>query len=83
MNKTIGSILFWALLLGALGYGAYSYYNHSNNNPEEETPLPERVHQRNLKQSGPPMEKFQEDMGKRMRQSKERGVDLGKSKQPH
>lgn len=80
MNKTLAGILFWVLFLGALGYGAYRYYTHDRD-LEEKTPIPIRVRESQLKQSAPPLEKFQEDMGKRLQRSEERGVDLSKSKE--
>lgn len=79
MNKTVGSILFWVVVLGALAYGVYAFYN-STPDPEERTPLPQKVQGERQKQDEPPLKGFEKDMEKRVENAKSGGVDLTKPK---
>jgi hypothetical protein len=75
MKKVIGSILFWVIVLGALGYGTYRFY-FSAPNPEVETPLPQKVQTERQKQNEPPIKEFEKDMDQRMKDAKTGGNDL-------
>ncbi|PIQ29240.1 hypothetical protein COW36_17360 [bacterium (Candidatus Blackallbacteria) CG17_big_fil_post_rev_8_21_14_2_50_48_46] len=82
MKRVTGSILFWVVMLGALAYGIYAFYNRPPN-PEEVTPLPQKVQTQRQEQSAPPMKAFEKQMEERVERSKDRGVDLTKPKEKH